>query len=257
MKGRRIVIGRQDGAAAAGDAARDLAAANRSFYDRLWRHSRLIAPERFNTWPVVQSLLALGGERLEIAPGLRPRLPIAGTWFSDISAAALAPLQQRGGRVALAAAVALPFPDASFRLLCAFDIIEHLDDDAAAFAELARLAVRGGHVLLSVPLYASRWSRFDEIVGHRRRYEPDVLVGLLRRHGFAVERSAAFGMRPRSSRLATFGMDMLARHPARGFWCYNKLLMPLALMRQKPLQLGDGVVGVEDVDDLLLLCRKL
>ena len=30
---------------------------NRDFYEPLWGESQLIAPERFNTWPLVESLL--------------------------------------------------------------------------------------------------------------------------------------------------------------------------------------------------------
>ncbi|HEY4172972.1 MAG TPA: methyltransferase domain-containing protein, partial [Rhodopila sp.] len=249
---RQIANEPQGRAATSGPGLPDLATANRIFYDRLWNRSRLVAPERFNTWPIVQPLLADGGDRLEVAPGLRPRLPIAGTYFADISTHALAKLRLGGGLVTLAAATAIPFPDARFRLLCALDIIEHLDDDDAGFAELSRLAVPGGTLLLSVPLHPSRWSVFDDIVGHRRRYEPDLLAGKLRQHGFSIEGSAPFGMRPRSSRLATYGMNLLARHPAQGFWCYNNLLMPLAIRQQRPLRLTNGLIAADAVDDLLL-----
>jgi SAM-dependent methyltransferase len=254
---RQIANEPQGRAATSGSGLPDLTIANRVFYDRLWNRSTLVGPERFNTWPIVRPLLAGGGDRLEVAPGLRPRLPVAGTYFADISAQALAKLRLGGGLVTLATAGAIPFPDARFRLLCALDIIEHLDDDDAGFAELSRLAVRGGTLLLSVPLHPSRWSVFDDIVGHRRRYDPELLAGKLRQFGFSIEGSAPFGMRPRSSWLATVGMQMLERHPAQGFWCYNNLLMPLAIRRQKPLRLNDGLVAADAVDDLLLLCRKL
>ena len=59
-------------------------AINRDFYDALWSNAYLQCPERFNTWPVVSELLPLVAARLEIGPGLRPRLPIAGTHFIDI-----------------------------------------------------------------------------------------------------------------------------------------------------------------------------
>jgi hypothetical protein len=75
----------------------ELLDANRHFYDALWSDARLIEPERFNTWPLVRSLLAPAQRRLEVAPGLRPRLPIEDTQFIDISAPALAKLGARGG----------------------------------------------------------------------------------------------------------------------------------------------------------------
>src|SRR5436189_60679 len=71
-------------------------AVNRRFYDGLWDEARLIEAQHFNTWPLVSSLLDSERPRLEIAPGLRPRLPLAGTRFVDISSAALDILRARG-----------------------------------------------------------------------------------------------------------------------------------------------------------------
>src|SRR5476651_970317 len=92
----------------------ELLDANRRFYDLLWSGARLVEPEQFNTWPLVRSLLSDGGRRLEVAPGLRPRLPIEGTQFVDISAPALAKLRERGALVTLGAVTTLPFGDATF-----------------------------------------------------------------------------------------------------------------------------------------------
>ena len=43
------------------DSARVLVQLNRRFYDGLWSGARLVDPQRFNTWPLVQSLLEAGG----------------------------------------------------------------------------------------------------------------------------------------------------------------------------------------------------
>ena len=75
-------------------AARELLEANRRYYDSLWSGAQLVEAERFNTWPLVRTLLAPGGSRLEVAPGLRPRLPIEETQFVDVSGPALAKLQR-------------------------------------------------------------------------------------------------------------------------------------------------------------------
>src|SRR4051812_8700983 len=94
--------------AAPAKSERELFEANRAFYEGLWSGAKLIGPERFATWPLVAELVARSSRRLEVAPGMRPRLPIAGTCFADISRAALAKLQQRGGRVSLASVMSLP-----------------------------------------------------------------------------------------------------------------------------------------------------
>ncbi len=234
----------------------DLLALNRRFYDRLWTEARLARPDRFSTWPLVRSLLTGAPARLEIAPGLRPRLPIEGTCFLDISLPALTRLRQHGGVTACGTASALPLPDRHFGLLCALDVVEHVEDDGAALAELARVARPGAILLLSVPLHRSAWSTFDEIVGHARRYDPAQLVTALGEHGFAVERSAAFGMRPRSSRLLGLGMWFLAHRPAHAMKWYNRLLFPLALRRQKPLTLHEGLLETGPVHEVFLVCRR-
>jgi SAM-dependent methyltransferase len=235
---------------------RDLLDVNRRFYDALWRDARLIAPQRFNTWPLVTELSGNASRRLEIAPGLRPRLPIAGTAFADISAPALRQLGANGGLAAQALADALPYPDGSFDLVCAFDIIEHIEGDEAAMAELARVAAPGAALLLSVPIHMAAWTVFDDFVGHHRRYEPDALLALLSRHGFAVQRSAVHGMQPRSTRLLKLGMWFLTHQRRRAMWWYNRVFMRFALGAQPPLSLQQGMIATEGVDTVLLLCRK-
>jgi SAM-dependent methyltransferase len=230
--------------------------ANRAFYDPLWRDARLVAPHRFNTWPLVQSLLRDQQRRLEIAPGLRPRLPIEGTHFIDLSNEAVNKLRAHGANAALGLVSQLPYPDRIFDLLCALDIIEHVDDDDAALAELSRVAAPGALLLLSVPLHPSQWTPFDDFVGHRRRYEPSALIAKLTAVGFEPEQSAIFGMQPQSSRLLDLGMWFLIHRRQRAMWWYNHVFMPLGLHFQKPLALQHGMVNTAGVDEVLLICRQ-
>src|SRR5471032_1078847 len=155
---------------------RELMEINSRFYDSLWSGARLMEAPRFNTWPLVQSVMGATQRRLEVAPGLRPRLPIDGTQFIDISAPALALLQRRGGSVVRGTVTNLPYGDGVFDLVCALDIIEHVDDDESAWSEIARVAAPGAVLLLSVPMNAARWTSFDDFVGHKRRYEPAELA---------------------------------------------------------------------------------
>ena len=237
-----------------GDA--ELREANRAFYDPLWANARLVEPHRFNTWPLVCSLVADAQRRIEVAPGLRPRLPIAGTHFVDISLPAVAKLRAHGAEAILGLVSSLPFADRSFDLVCALDIVEHVDDDTGTMAELSRIASPGAALLLSVPLHPSQWTAFDEFVGHRRRYEPERLLGMLAAYGFVIERSAVFGMQPESSRLLDMGMWFLTHRRQRAMWLYNHVLMPLGVRFQKRLELVAGMVATERVDEVLLVCRK-
>jgi SAM-dependent methyltransferase len=236
--------------------AQDLLEENRRFYDLLWSGARLVEPQRFNTWPLVRSLLPQCGRRLEVAPGLRPRLPIEDTQFVDISAPALAKLRGRGAQVVLGEVTSLPFADDAFDLVCALDIIEHVEDDDGALSELSRVAQPGGTLLISMPLHPSRWTSFDDFVGHKRRYEPQRLLAKLTQHHLTVLSSAAFGMQPRSSLLVNFGMWWLIHHRERAMWWYNRALMPLGLRFQKELQFAPGMIATDEVDEILLVCLK-
>jgi SAM-dependent methyltransferase len=204
----------------------------------------------------VQSLLPPSGLRLEVAPGLRPRLPIEATQFVDISAPALKLLSERGGRVTLGEVTALPFPEATFDLVCALDIIEHVDDDETALQELSRVARPGGMLLISTPLHPSRWTPFDDFVGHKRRYETAQLLQKLTQQHLTIERSAVFGMQPRSSRLLDWGMWWMTHQRERAMWWYNRAFMPLGLRFQKPLELVPGLLPTATVDEILMVCRK-
>jgi len=231
-------------------------ALNRRFYDALWSRARLVEPQRFNTWPLVQPLAQAAPRRLEVAAGLRPRLPLEGTQFVDISRPALAVLQARAAGATLGSITVLPYADDAFELVCALDVIEHVEDGDAALSELARVAADGATLLLSVPLYMAYWTPFDDIVGHRRRYEPVALQARLAALGLSIERSAVFGMRPRKSWLYDLGMWFLAHQRDRAMWWYNHVFMPLGVRLQKPLALHDGMVSTEGVDEVLLVCRK-
>ena len=114
----------------------------------------------------------------------------------------------------------------------------------------------GAAVLLSLPLHPERWNAFDEFVGHRRRYRPEMLADTLNRHGLRIERSAVYGMQPRSSRLLDLGMWYLTHQPKRALWWYNRVFMPLGLKLQKKLDFGAGLIGTHGVDEILMVCCK-
>jgi len=237
-------------------APQDLAEVNRVFYDSLWRDARLEPPERFNTWPMVSELAARAPTRLEVGPGLRPRLPLEGTSFVDGSGPAVRRLRSAGVDAVVADAGFLPFVDDRFALVATFDIVEHHADDRRVVAEVSRVLTEDGRWILSVPLHRSCWTEFDTFVGHYRRYEPAELEALLAGHGFEVERSAVFGMQPKNPWLLRLGMWMLTRNRKRAMRWYNGCLLPLAIRMQKPLEFRPGLEVAEGVDEMVLVCRR-
>jgi SAM-dependent methyltransferase len=78
---------------------------------------------------------------------------------------------------------ALPFDDGIFDVVLATDIIEHVDDDDLALAEIARVLKPGGRVLITVPAFGSLWGLQDEVALHKRRYRIMPLLKQLKRVG--------------------------------------------------------------------------
>jgi SAM-dependent methyltransferase len=74
--------------------------------------------------------------------------------------------------------------DERFDLVCAFEVLEHIEDDATAVKEWAARLRRGGWLLLSVPADQRRYGPADKLAGHFRRYNPEVMAALLASCGF-------------------------------------------------------------------------
>ena len=231
-------------------------ARNSRFYDAFWTGTYLTRPERFNTWPLVASLLPGAPRRLEVGPGLRPRLPVAGTHFLDLSQPVVGQLNLRGGQARTGEITALPYGDASFDLVAACDVIEHVADDRRVFAELSRVLRPAGRLIFSVPLHPAYWTVFDEHVGHARRYEPAELQQRLYQNGLVVEKSVAFGMQSNNPRLLRLAVQGLTRHPTAALRCYNWLFFPLGRLFEQPLQFTPGLMDLNGVHEVLLVCRR-
>jgi SAM-dependent methyltransferase len=75
---------------------------------------------------------------------------------------------------------------ADFALALAMDVIEHLEDDAAALSALAARLRPGGHLVVSVPSNPREWRWDDEVFGHYRRYTEADLRAKLRAAGFVT-----------------------------------------------------------------------
>lgn len=76
-----------------------------------------------------------------------------------------------------------PFDDASFDVVLALDVLEHLDDDSAGLRQAVRLVRPGGLLLVTVPALPSLWGAQDVVSEHRRRYTKRTLTDLFRKVG--------------------------------------------------------------------------
>jgi SAM-dependent methyltransferase len=75
--------------------------------------------------------------------------------------------------------------DEAFDLVCAFEVLEHIEDDAAALREWRGRLRPEGWLLVSVPAFQKRFGAHDRKAGHYRRYDPERVGDLLLSVGFA------------------------------------------------------------------------
>jgi SAM-dependent methyltransferase len=107
----------------------------------------------------------------------------------DVSALALDFCRRRGHRrVMCASATELPFASASFDLVTALDVIEHLDDDLRGLGEIRRVLRPGAPAVIFVPAFQALWGPNDDQSGHRRRYRRAELCARVETAGLRVER---------------------------------------------------------------------
>jgi SAM-dependent methyltransferase len=113
--------------------------------------------------------------------------------------------RERGLDVVRADARELPVRTGSMDLVTAFDILEHIEEDYLAAAEITRVLRPGGTALIAVPADMALWSAHDTAVGHVRRYTRQTLADVIVKGGLVVEE----------------------------MWSWNVLLRPVVSLRRK------------------------
>lgn len=93
-------------------------------------------------------------------------------------------------------ATRLPFADGSFDRVIVSEVLEHIPDDSAAMAEVARILTPQGKAAVTVPRYWPErvcWALSDEYHanegGHVRIYRSDQILARLQRSGLRPLRS--------------------------------------------------------------------
>jgi SAM-dependent methyltransferase len=100
-----------------------------------------------------------------------------------------------------------------FDLVCAFEVLEHLEDDVAALRRWRRFLRPGGWALVSVPAGRDRMGAADRRAGHLRRYDRVDLEIVLMKAGFIDPTVLAYGFP--LGHLLEAGRNVVARDDAR------------------------------------------
>jgi SAM-dependent methyltransferase len=151
------------------------------------------------------------------------------------------------GEGVCASALALPFAEATFDVVAAFDVLEHCEPEHTAMAELVRVLRPGGRLLMSVPAYEWAWTDHDVRAGHHRRYTRPRLVSAVERGGLDVLR-ATYGF---SGVFPFFVAERALRRVRQSSGAAPQGLTPV------PAPLERLLLGLAGVDARLLADRDL
>ena len=101
-------------------------------------------------------------------------------------------IEPRGGKVINGLHTAVE-PGSTFDAICAFEVLEHIEDDRGALASWIPFIKPGGHLIMSVPAFQERFGPMDKHAGHFMRYSPDELGGRLTEAGLDVDEITVYG----------------------------------------------------------------
>ena len=153
-------------------------------------------------FPDARNLLEVGCGSGVVLAQLSSRLPRLTLTGADLLSNSLAVARTRVPEATLAQIDVRRIPyDDEFDVVCALDVLEHVDEDGEALEQIRGALRPEGGVIISVPQHEWLWSAADEYGRHRRRYTRSSLLRLLESTGFET--------RPRH-------VVRLAPAPARG-----------------------------------------
>lgn len=92
----------------------------------------------------------------------------------------------------------------SFDIITILDVLEHTDDQKTLI-EMGVILKKGGIIILTVPAFPWLWSKWDEVLHHKRRYTLNTLKEILVANNF---------------------------HPVKMTYLYSFLILPLLIIRK-------------------------
>lgn len=160
-------------------------------YGPMARHSRRLML-RMTEGLSPRSILDIGGGEGSLLESLGAAYPDAKMTGTDLAETAvdLARKQMPEARFAVLDVTRQILPELFDLIVCA-DVVEHIEDDQRALANMAAMTAPGGHVIVAT--LQGRMRGFEAEVGHVRNYLPGELEEKMRRAGLVIDRVIAWG----------------------------------------------------------------
>jgi SAM-dependent methyltransferase len=163
--------------------------------DNFWfqARNRLITRAIRRYFPETGTFLEIGCGTGQVLRAIGQALPNARISGSELFLEGLSFAHQRAPAAHLMQmdATRIPFSE-EFDLIGAFDVIEHIEDDAKVLREAHKALRRTGGIILTVPQHPWLWSHQDDMAHHVRRYARHELETKLEDAGFRPIHSTSF-----------------------------------------------------------------
>jgi 2-polyprenyl-3-methyl-5-hydroxy-6-metoxy-1,4-benzoquinol methylase len=155
--------------------------------------NRLIVQLLRRHFPDAKNLLEIGCGTGYVLSGVHEAMPQLNLAGSELYTAGLGFASTRlpGATLYQMDCRHIPF-EAEFDVVCAFDVLEHVEEDEVALAEMFNAVRPGGGIIVSVPQHKWLWNAGDDYAHHKRRYRRSELRAKLAAAGFDVVRMTSF-----------------------------------------------------------------
>ncbi len=161
--------------------------------------NQLAELDRYNHWIYEQIAEALGRRVLEVGSGTGNITQFLCAGGREVVATDVVPSYRnelerqfagspnvRVAKFDLNAKAPEEFVAEPFDTIVCLNVLEHIEDDLFALAEMRSALKPGGQLALLVPAHRLLYGEFDRAVGHFRRYEKRELTFKLEKAGFSV-----------------------------------------------------------------------
>jgi SAM-dependent methyltransferase len=140
---------------------------------------------------------------------------------------------------------------ASYELVYAVNVLEHIEQLGTALAELRRVLKPGGHLFVFVPAFTVLWTSLDDECSHIRRFTRSSLRHALEQADFNIVRDRYFDFLGFPAALTVRALEAvrLFRYSSGSVDFYDRVIFPLSKRLDR---LTGGTVG----KNVLTLARR-
>lgn len=180
---------------------------------------------------------------------------LGSAWGIDVSPYAVKYCKKRGLKnIKLGSSDKTGFNNNTFDAISMLDLLEHTDE-LATLQECYRILKPCGIIIINVPAFSWLWSRWDEVLFHKKRYTRHQLHTVLNRTGFRVLKSSywfwylvlpVYIIRKVKSILFPkfYPSDFRLSHPLINIVMYQIALIEAAVLQNFSLPVGTSLICV-------------